>query len=240
MTTLEAKPADHRRRSSAGGTSGLPVSLSLSLSLSWVACMCLFAVMALLLASLALFGGSGNSGSNEEAASATGTARAGTAGSAGIAPFHYNVSLVRQGLRDAVQLKRQQLTDALSHLNSGNFPARLRSLRDNHQIVGEHLRHLKEGTETVQELLHGHDLLSDVAHHASELPPMTVPEVISYLDTWIHTLHEALSHYKHATFDEIWQAYHDLTVKTLYPWDRDYLRRMPPRRTDGRRRDSQA
>jgi hypothetical protein len=28
-------------------------------------------------------------------------------------------------------------------------------------------------------------------------------------------------------------AYHDYTVKTLYPWDREYLSRMPPRRDDG-------
>ena len=226
MTTLEAKPANHnRRRSSAASSSSSSGGLPLSW-LGWAACL-LGGVFLLML----LFGGS-NSGSsnnnNTEAASASGV------GAGAVPhPFQYNVSMVRQGLREAVQLKRQQLTEALSHLNSGNFPARLRSLRDQHQIVGEHLSHLKDGTETVQELLHGHDLLNDASHHASVLPPMTVPEVISYLDNWIHTLHEALSHYKHATFDEIWQAYHDLTVKTLYPWDREYLRRMPPRRTDG-------
>jgi [Skp1-protein]-hydroxyproline N-acetylglucosaminyltransferase len=30
-----------------------------------------------------------------------------------------------------------------------------------------------------------------------------------------------------------YQSYHDLAVKTLYVWDRDYLSRMPPRRDDG-------
>lgn len=62
---------------------------------------------------------------------------------------------------------------------------------------------------------------------------MELDEVIKYLDNWIHSLHEALLEVKHGTFETIWQAYHDLTVKTLYPWDQDYLRRMPKRRDDG-------
>ena len=36
-----------------------------------------------------------------------------------------------------------------------------------------------------------------------------------------------------ATFHGIWAAYHDLALKYLYPWDQEYLKRIPPRREDG-------
>jgi hypothetical protein len=62
---------------------------------------------------------------------------------------------------------------------------------------------------------------------------MSLQEIVAYLDGWIHTLHSVLEKHKHSTFDQIWQAYHDLAVKTLFPWDQEYLSRMPPRRQDG-------
>ncbi|KAL7559540.1 hypothetical protein ACA910_011930 [Epithemia clementina (nom. ined.)] len=67
----------------------------------------------------------------------------------------------------------------------------------------------------------------------SDKPPMELDEIITFLNGWIHELHETLNQVKHATFEGIWQAYHDLTVKTLYPWDQEYLQRMPERRDDG-------
>jgi Glycosyltransferase (GlcNAc) len=133
------------------------------------------------------------------------------------------------GVRHAVSVKKQQLSSALQSLTAGKIPARLRALRDRHVIVGERLREVRAGTETVQEILHGHDL----SHHEVLKPPMQLEEIINYLDAWIHQLHESLMEAKHATFEGVWQAYHDLAVKTLYPWDRDYLSRMPPRREDG-------
>jgi hypothetical protein len=136
---------------------------------------------------------------------------------------------LRRGIRSVVEEKRAQLTNALQSLTAGNIPARLRALRDRHEIVGERLAEVKRGSETVQELLHQHDM----SHHESTKPPMELDEIIHYLDSWIHQLHEVLAECKHATFEGIWQAYHDLAVKTLYPWDRDYLSRMPPRREDG-------
>jgi hypothetical protein len=72
-----------------------------------------------------------------------------------------------------------------------------------------------------------------MSHHEQIKPPMQLDEIVHYLDKWIHTLHETLLEVKHANFVGIWQAYHDLTVQTLYPWDREYLNRMPPRRDDG-------
>lgn len=136
---------------------------------------------------------------------------------------------LRQGFKAVVQSKRKQLSSALQSLTAGNIPARLRALRDRHEIVGERLSEVRAGTETVQEILHGHDM----AHHMALKPPMRLDEIIHYLDTWIHLLHETLMEVRHETFEGIWQAYHDLAVKTLYPWDRDYLSRMPPRREDG-------
>ncbi|GKY97585.1 hypothetical protein MPSEU_000716900 [Mayamaea pseudoterrestris] len=140
-----------------------------------------------------------------------------------------STGVIRQGIRSVVALRREQLSHALKHLTDGGVPQRLRTLRDKHQVVGERLGEVKAGKETVEEILHG----ADMSHHLSSKPPMTLDEIVSYLDRWIHSLHEILGEYKTATFDQIWQAYHDLAVKTLFPWDQDYLSRMPPRREDG-------
>lgn len=136
---------------------------------------------------------------------------------------------LRRSIKSAVQHKREQISHALKSLTEGKIPKRLQVLRENHQIVGERLAEVRQGKETVHEILHGHDL----SHHEQLLPPMELSEIIQYLDNWIHTLHAVLADCKHSTFEGIWQAYHDLAVKTLYPWDREYLQRMPARREDG-------
>jgi hypothetical protein len=146
--------------------------------------------------------------------------------------------------------QRAQFSQALQSLSEHNLPPRLRTLRDLHQVVGEKLVDIKFGKETVHEILQGAAgaatipkmiMSNSTTNNSTEAlslaemkePPMTLPEIIAYLDNWIHTLHGKLGHAKHATFEGIWQVYHDLAVKTLYPWDREYLRRMPPRRDDG-------
>jgi hypothetical protein len=148
-------------------------------------------------------------------------------------------------LKGAVLHKREQIQTALSSLTTGNLPYRLRTLRDKHEIVGERLAEIRAGTETVEEILHGHNADNSGSSvdggggggggssSESDKPPMELAEIIEYLDAWIHQLHEKLMEAKHATFEGIWQAYHDLTVQTLYPWDREYLSRMPKRRDDG-------
>jgi len=135
-------------------------------------------------------------------------------------------------LRSTVQQKREQFAKALDSLSTSSLPGRLKVLRDKHQLVGERLADIKAGKETVQEVLHA---ASDpnVMGEMSDKPPMTLEEIITYLDNWIHGLHDALSKVKKATYEGIWEAYHDYTVKTLYVWDREYLSRMPPRRDDG-------
>jgi hypothetical protein len=132
----------------------------------------------------------------------------------------------RPSLRSTVVSKRKQLRAALDSLTAQHMPVRLYQLRETNEIVGERLSEIKAGTETVEELLHG-------MSEKSAKPPMELEEITAYLTEWIHTLHDALSEAKHSTYQAIWQSYHDLAVKTLYPWDREYLRRMPPRRDDG-------
>jgi hypothetical protein len=142
--------------------------------------------------------------------------------------------LAQHKLRSTVQHQREQLSMALKSLTTSALPiGRLRVLREQHQIVGERLGDIKSGKETVEEVLHGSMMVPQQHHQQQVKPPMELDEIIDYLTHWIHTLHDALGEAKHANFEQIWQAYHDLTVKTLYPWDREYLSRMPPRRDDG-------
>ena len=143
---------------------------------------------------------------------------------------------VEEGLRSTVQRKREQFAKALDSLStsSNSLPGRLKLLRDKNEIVGERLTDIKKGKETVQEILHaagtGQKAMRDMT---SDQPPMKLEEIVSYLGEWIHGLHEALRHVRKSTYPMIWQAYHDYAVKTLYVWDRDYLKRMPVRRDDG-------
>jgi len=70
-----------------------------------------------------------------------------------------------------------------------------------------------------------------------EKEPMTLNEITSHFTTFLHTLHDTLKQHKRerirdTNINEIWQSYHYLAVQTLYPWDKDYLSRMPQRRDD--------
>jgi hypothetical protein len=153
--------------------------------------------------------------------------------------------MISTTLQSSLLQQRAQLSKALQSLNHNNLPARLKNLRDKHLIVGERMIDIKHGKETVHEILQGATGAANMDFEGEEPPkedkkediikepPMTLPEIVTYLDNWIHTLHEKLGQAKYATFEGIWQVYHDLAVQTLYPWDREYLRRMPPRRDDG-------
>lgn len=140
-------------------------------------------------------------------------------------------SRAEHGLRNTVRKKRDQLKHALDQLTTSAMPARLKLLRDKHQIVGERLSEIQAGKETVPELLSPKEDVT--AGGGDDKPPMELKEIKEYLENWLHTLHETLGAVKRATYEGIWQAYHDLTVHTLYVWDREYLRRLPPRRDDG-------
>jgi len=105
------------------------------------------------------------------------------------------------------------------------------------QIVGNRLEEVKAGTKTVEEIIHsGHNIgaagaASRIHNHKSA--PMTLSEILTFLQSFLKKLNSSNIRNKHTTFHGIWAAYHDLTVKTLYPWDQDYLSRMPTRREDG-------
>ncbi len=137
------------------------------------------------------------------------------------------------------------------------LPARLQSLLAQSQIVGNHLELVKEGKKTVEEIIHsgvnlaglgdsdassgihgggifssGH-IGAGAALRNLKSAPMTLNEVLTFLTSFLRRLSSSNIKNKHATYHGIWTAYHDLTVKWLYPWDQEYLRRMPPRREDG-------
>lgn len=143
--------------------------------------------------------------------------------------------VLTRNLRHAIVEKRHELIRALESLRQGahgtaEIPVvRLQRLRDHHQVVGERLKDIQAGTETVHEVLG----TTTKGSGSSDQPPMTIDEILSYLDGWIHQLHDALQPVRQENFLEIWKAYHDLTVRTLFPWDQDYLSRMPERREDG-------
>ena len=214
----------------------------------WMAC-CMLTVMVVVALSLVIFGGGGG-GSNHNDITVTGGGGGGNLPTTRTLPGSQTAVRLRGTLQDVVAKQRQQLQHALRTV-IGNIPARLRQLRDDHTIVGERLREVRSGTTTVHEILSGGHLLptsggggigsnttnslQQQQQQSDHTPqrPMQLDEIITYLDSYIHQLHDALGEAKHATFEGVWQAYHDLTVKTLYPWDRQYLHRMPKRRMDG-------
>jgi Glycosyltransferase (GlcNAc) len=79
-------------------------------------------------------------------------------------------------------------------------------------------------------------MLQNNSSETSEVakPPLKLNETINYLEGWISQLHSHLLDLPHpADAETIWAAFHDLTRTTLYPWDVEYLTRMPERRHDG-------
>uniref|UniRef100_A0A6U5LLC7 Uncharacterized protein n=1 Tax=Corethron hystrix TaxID=216773 RepID=A0A6U5LLC7_9STRA len=76
-------------------------------------------------------------------------------------------------------------------------------------------------------------LLHPAAERSSTKDPMTLDEVTSYLEKFLHELHRVFVERKHSNIWQIWESYEQLVEKTLYKWDQEYLQRMPPRREDG-------
>ena len=66
----------------------------------------------------------------------------------------------------------------------------------------------------------------------SDKPAMTIPEIQATFHTFLVDLHEMGIKNKQSTPEQIWEAYHKLTYETLYQWDKEYLSRMPERRSD--------
>jgi hypothetical protein len=128
--------------------------------------------------------------------------------------------------------------------------ARVQQLLAQNQIVGTNLRDVHDGKRAVEEIIHSsgirnlqqknNDTSSSnigvagaTSRQRKSSAPMTLNEVLVFLTSFLTKLNSSNIKNKRATFHGIWSAYHDLVVKELYPWDQEYLSRMPPRRQDG-------
>lgn len=103
-------------------------------------------------------------------------------------------------------------------------------------IIYVHLQTDRESAvEMVQKefLFRGSLRTSSSTSSTTSKQPMALQEIADYLSNWISMLHNNLQQHKKEKAEGIWEAYHNLTIHTLYPWDQEYLQRMPPRRTDG-------
>ena len=73
------------------------------------------------------------------------------------------------------------------------IPKRLVDLMSKHKIIGENLKFLSDGTETVEELLHGrrHDVKYHLSNRKEEnaavmnKQPMTIEEVTGFLSSFL-------------------------------------------------------
>lgn len=125
------------------------------------------------------------------------------------------------------------------------LPVRVKHLLATQQIVGDQLQEVKDGKKTVEEAIHQNTNKQDSGIGSSALiaagalsrnqksAPMTLNEILTFLNSFLKKLNTSNVKNKHATVRGIWSAYHDLVGKYLYPWDQEYLRRMPSRRQDG-------
>mmetsp|Transcript_29817 Transcript_29817/g.62153 ORF Transcript_29817/g.62153 Transcript_29817/m.62153 type:complete len:598 (-) Transcript_29817:82-1875(-) len=158
---------------------------------------------------------------------------------------------------DPSSLKQQQAENGLNfddpRERTRKLPVRIQGLLAQSQLVGKQLDLVKEGKKTVEEIVHaevidrGGKIISDgngnegvgssvhVAKGAVsrnyKSAPMTLDEITTFLYSFLKKLNSSNLKNKRATFHGIWAAYHLLVVKWLYPWDQEYLRRMPVRRT---------
>lgn len=110
------------------------------------------------------------------------------------------------------------------------LPARIQSLLSQSQIVGRHLEEVKEGKKTVQEIIHTSSAagIGSSVHigrgaikrnHKSA--PMTYHEVVEFMKDFLKKLNSSNIKNKRATYHGIWEAYHELVVKWLFPWDQE-------------------
>ena len=117
------------------------------------------------------------------------------------------------------------------------LPVRLQNLIAQSQLVGDQLQDLKDGKKTVEEAFSGvgssAHIGAGVMSRNHKSAPMTLSEILTFLNSFMKKLNSSNVKNKHATFHGIWSAYHDLVAKQLFPWDQEYLRRMPHRRDDG-------
>lgn len=131
-------------------------------------------------------------------------------------------------LRHGQELGMETSAKDLSSYPKHKVPSRVLDLIEKNEVVGDKLADIKAGTSTVEEALHGGKRHTD----ETDEPPMTLDEIIKFFNKFLSEFHQIQLSNKKAKFFEIWQAFYDYAIKTLYPWDRQYLQRMPVRRYD--------
>ena len=67
---------------------------------------------------------------------------------------------------------------------------------------------------------------------AANKPPMTIVEVTDFFGAFLKTLNKTFKEHKNEDARGIWEAYYEAAERDLYPWDQEYLLRMPKRRDD--------
>lgn len=131
-------------------------------------------------------------------------------------------------LRNVKDHPSKKEPDMLLPYAKHKIPSRVLELMEKNEIVGDKLADIKAGKSTVEEALHSGK------QHTDEInkPPMTIDETIKFFNKFLSEFHQIQLSNKRAKFFEIWEAFYNYAIKTLYPWDREYLQRMPVRRFD--------
>ena len=111
------------------------------------------------------------------------------------------------------------------------------------EVVGEHMKDIKEGLTSVEELIGNGLGAGQGGGNSNGEPPMSIDEILDFLNKFIANLHERfIGHtdengefhdHKKYSYENVWKLFFDYADEVLYPWDQEYLKRMPRRRDDG-------
>ena len=136
-----------------------------------------------------------------------------------VAPSHYIDAQKRLDSQDHLSKIRNIEDDPRRRTRF--FPARLQNLLAHSQVVGRHLKDVKEGKMSVEEAIHLGSLRNGVdssgrigigLNNAShKTAPMTLDEVLTVLQDFLRKLNSSNLKHKHATFHGIWSGENDQT-----------------------------
>ena len=106
--------------------------------------------------------------------------------------MHPRANNLKEAASNMLQSKRSVYTT----------PDRLTDLLQENQFVGDKLVDIQAGTITIAEAIHSEKEKNSNAK-SSDKPPMTIPEVIEYLSTFISELHQVCINTKRGTYIDI-------------------------------------
>lgn len=110
---------------------------------------------------------------------------------------------------------------------------RHKALLGANQVVGERMADIKSGNSQIYDIVKDEDEDNDGNVLTNSKNPMPMDEVLTFLNDFIANLHQRFIGHKQADYFEIWSLFHDYALEILYPWDQEYIKRMPERRSDG-------